>query len=75
MVGRRLREERERLGLSQTEFGRQGGVTKQAQINYESDKRSPSTDYLAKVAELGVDILYVVTGRREGEGRWAQDEK
>jgi len=60
----RLREERERLGLSQTEFGKIGGVTKKTQMLYESGERSPDMVYLAAVAEAGVDILYVVTGER-----------
>jgi len=63
-MGLRLREERLRLGLSQTEFGKTGGVTKKTQMLYESGERSPDMVYLAAVAEAGVDILYVVTGER-----------
>lgn len=46
-IGQRLREERERFGMSQTAFGQAGGVQKQAQINYESDLRSPDAIYLS----------------------------
>ncbi|MNY17930.1 hypothetical protein D3C86_1512790 [compost metagenome] len=35
-----------------------------AQRNYESGKRSPDAEYLARVAAVGVDVLYIVTGAR-----------
>jgi len=63
-VFERLREERERLGLVQTDMAEIGGVKKQSQINYESGKRKPDSEYLAAVAERGVDITYVLTGHR-----------
>lgn len=62
--GCRLREERERLGLNQEAFGAAGGVRKNAQSDYERDLRVPDCAYLAGVAGLGADVLYVVTGRR-----------
>ncbi|MBP6897386.1 MAG: helix-turn-helix transcriptional regulator [Pseudacidovorax sp.] len=60
----RLREERERLGLSQEKFGALGGVLKRAQINYEKGERAPDSAYLAAIAEAGADVLYVLTGQR-----------
>ncbi|MFY4004711.1 helix-turn-helix domain-containing protein [Achromobacter denitrificans] len=60
----RLREERERLGLNQTEFGLLGGVQKRSQINYESGERVPDATYLAAMAQGGVDVMYVLTGVR-----------
>lgn len=63
-IGERLREERERLGLSQAVFGELGGVKANAQGNYEKGDRYPDAAYLAAVAEQGVDVLYVVTGQR-----------
>lgn len=62
--GERLRQERMRLDMSQEEFGAAGGVKKVAQSNYETGKRFPDSQYLEKVAALGVDIRYVVTGIR-----------
>lgn len=64
-LGERLREQRDALSASQTDLGRSGGVTKQAQINYEKGARFPDARYLAAVADRGVDVLYVLTGRRE----------
>lgn len=65
--GERLREERERLGLSQTQFGELAQVTKKSQMLYESDQRSPKADYLTSVANAGIDVQYVLTGQR-GQG-------
>jgi transcriptional regulator with XRE-family HTH domain len=63
-IGSRLRQERERLGLSQKTFGEIGGVEANAQGKYESGGRAPKADYLSRVAGRGVDILYVLTGNR-----------
>lgn len=62
--GTRLREERLKLGLSQEEFAAVGGVARGAQANYESGERTPDAKYLVAVAELGVDLLYVLKGVR-----------
>lgn len=64
-IGGRIREERLRLKLSQEEFGSFGGVIQNTQWKYEDGQRTPDAMYLALVAEKGVDVLYVVTGRRE----------
>lgn len=65
-IGGRLREERERLGLNQAELGTSGGVQKLAQLKYEKGDRAPDADYLEAVAAKGVDVLYVLTGKRVG---------
>ena len=63
-LGERLREERERLGMSQTQFGDLAQVTKKTQMLYEGDQRSPKADYLTAIASQGVDVQYVLTGNR-----------
>lgn len=63
-IGTRLREARHALNMSQSEFGAAGGVLKNAQSAYETDKRSPDANYLARIALLGVDVNYVVTGQK-----------
>lgn len=63
-IGDRLREERERLGMTQTEFGALAGVTKATQINYETGRRAPDAGYLAAVAGVGLDVQFVVVGQR-----------
>jgi len=63
-LGPRLREERERLGMTQRVFGDIGGVEPNAQGKYESGERTPRADYLAALATRGVDALYVLSGVR-----------
>ncbi len=60
----RLKEERNRLGLNQTDFGDACGVRKQAQIRYEKGERKPDSDYLQKASDIGVDVGYLLTGVR-----------
>ncbi|WP_237858902.1 helix-turn-helix domain-containing protein [Pseudomonas sp. PGPR81] len=63
-LGTRLREERERLGMTQRVFGDIGGVEPNAQGKYESGERTPRVDYLAALTARGVDALYVLSGVR-----------
>ncbi|MCM2973478.1 XRE family transcriptional regulator [Larsenimonas suaedae] len=62
-LGKRLRSERLKLGLSQTEFGEKLGITKRSQMLYEGGQRLPRADYLVGIAEMGIDVLFVLTGR------------
>lgn len=63
-IGARLREERERLKLTQPSIAQAAGTTKQTQHAYETNRTPPKASYLAEVASLGVDVAYVVTGTR-----------
>lgn len=63
-LGERLKSERLRLGLTQTAFGEALGVAKNVQSRYERGDRSPDPLYLAAVIRVGVDVLYVLTGKR-----------
>lgn len=74
MFSERLKEERERLGLSQTDFGEKCGVKKLAQINYEKGERKPDSDYLQKAHELGVDIGYLFSGHRTSPSTMPTEE-
>lgn len=64
-VARRLREERKRLGLSQEELAERLRCSKTTQSNYERAERSPDAAYLGRAGEIGVDVLYVLTGNRQ----------
>jgi transcriptional regulator with XRE-family HTH domain len=67
--GTRLADERRRLGLKQAEFAALVGTNVPTQSLYEHDKRELRAAYLARLAAAGIDIVYVLTGRRsEGEG-------
>jgi len=63
-LGMRLKEERVRLGMNGAEFGAIGGVRGLAQYRYEKGDRKPDSAYLAQISEKGVDVQYVVTGKR-----------
>ncbi len=65
-IGGRLREERERLGFNQTDFGAIGGVGRKSQFNYEENERQPDSSYLEAIAAIGADVRYIITGEREG---------
>ncbi len=60
----RLVEERELRGLGVEACAQAGGVERTAQYNYENNIRVPKIDYLAKLAAIGFDIQYMVTGIR-----------
>jgi len=63
-ISNRLKEERQRLAKSQREFAAAIGCAKTTQCNYEQGHRSPDAEYLAAAHDEGIDILYVITGRR-----------
>jgi transcriptional regulator with XRE-family HTH domain len=62
--GRRLREERNRLGLTQDALAQLIGVSKGTYYTYEKDLFKPNIDVLAKLAEQGVDMVYVLFNER-----------
>ncbi|HFO0136956.1 helix-turn-helix domain-containing protein [Pseudomonas aeruginosa] len=64
MLGGRLREERERLGLTQPVFAEAAGAKKRTLIDWEKGVSAPTAFQLEALAKIGVDVLYVVTGMR-----------
>ena len=60
----RLVEERTRLGYTQANFAHQAGKTREILRKYEHGETMVSTDFLVHVAQLGVDVQYVLTGVR-----------
>lgn len=72
-LGKRLKEERERIGLTQAKFAKACGVGRTAQFNYERGEREPSWSYMEAAQKLGVDALYVYSGFRTGnEGAYGR---
>ncbi|MEO5341075.1 MAG: helix-turn-helix domain-containing protein [Magnetococcus sp. MYC-9] len=67
----RLRAERKRLGMNQTDFAEKGGVGLGSQVRYESGERLPDAGYLAAIAGLGADVTYILTGVRTLTGEKA----
>lgn len=62
--GERIRAERLRLKLTQSAFAKGVGVSQGSQVGYESGAHLPNVQYLARTAMLGVDLVYVVLGKR-----------
>lgn len=60
----RLKEERERLLLTQTGLAERIGSTKRSIINWEGGAASPSAEAIASMAALDADVLYILTGQR-----------
>jgi len=58
----RLKQERQRLKLSQSAFAEIAGVTKLSQFNYEKGTRKPDAEYFERIAQAGADVLYIITG-------------
>lgn len=67
--GERLASERKRLGLRQAEFAALVGTDVPKQSLYETGRRELRADYLARLADAKVDVLYVLTGERS-DGEW-----
>ena len=64
-VGARLKEERKRIDRSQAELGGVGRVNRDSQAAYEAGKRAPDVAYLLSIQEVGIDLMYLLSGRRE----------
>jgi transcriptional regulator with XRE-family HTH domain len=64
--GARLAEERKRLGLKQADFAGLVGTDVPKQSLYENDRRELRAEYLARLVEADVDVVYILSGRRSG---------
>lgn len=67
LFGRRILEERERLGLSQQEAANAAGVRREMWAKYEAGAE-PKAKVLAGMAAAGADVQYILTGKRQGQG-------
>ena len=65
--GKRIREERERLGYTQLDVANVFGITDKTHSRYELDKTSPDAEYLSVLATMGFDVNYIITGRRSDD--------
>lgn len=63
-IGLRIKEERERIKLSQTSFGDIGEMGKTTVQAWERGTAFPNAQFLALAAEFGVDVYYIITGQR-----------
>jgi transcriptional regulator with XRE-family HTH domain len=63
-IGDRIKAEREKLGFNQDDFAEKGGVSRRSQIMYEQNKTEASAGYFTRIAEIGADVSYILTGVR-----------
>lgn len=63
-IGSRLKEERDRLGLKAADFGQFGDWPARTVYGWESGKATPKAEFFADVEPLGLDVQYIITGRR-----------
>ena len=61
--GGRLAATRTRLQLTQDEMADRLGVSKRSYCAYEAGDTSPNAKILAALAECGIDMAYLLTGR------------
>lgn len=66
MLQNRLKEERERLGLTQDAFSAMAGAKRRTLVDWEKGVSSPTAAQMSLLSEIGVDVYYVLTGQRVG---------
>lgn len=64
LIGARLREERDRLHFSQDALASLGEVKRRTLQDWERGLAAPNGDFLAAICNHGVDVLYVLSGKR-----------
>ncbi|MFC7436548.1 multiprotein-bridging factor 1 family protein [Hydrogenophaga bisanensis] len=69
-TGSRLKEARERAGMSQAALANLAQITRFTQAGYESGATEPNTGYLRRIEAAGLDPVRVKP-RRSGRGRIA----
>lgn len=62
-TGSRLKEARERAGMTQAKLANLGEVSRFTQAGYESGATDPNTGYLRKIEAAGIDVPHVLFGR------------
>ncbi|UTH73324.1 helix-turn-helix transcriptional regulator [Chromobacterium sp. IIBBL 290-4] len=72
-IGDRLREERNRLGLTQQDGAKAAGVGYTTYMAYEAGRSFPNAEALNLLHAVGFDVLYVVTGVRNGSALSNED--
>ena len=76
-IGERIRDERKKLQLSQADFAKLAGCSRNAQAIYERNESLPGAAYLIKLSEMGIDVQYVLIGQRtpSADGAFAESEE
>lgn len=66
-IGERLREERVRISPSQEAFANLCDVSRGTVVAWEKGAQFPNAEVLRRLADAGVDVLYIVTGKRDAQ--------
>ncbi|WP_199637241.1 helix-turn-helix domain-containing protein [Serratia sp. PAMC26656] len=74
-IGGRLREERKKFNLNQGDFAKLADFSRNAQAMYERDETAPGARYLVRLAEIGADVLYILTGNRSASAGEISNEE
>lgn len=61
-TGGRLRQERERLGHTQTEMAKICEVAFRTYCDYEAGKTEPKASFFEAIHKAGADVMYILTG-------------
>lgn len=64
-IGERLKEERKRLGLSQTDLCERTGITRKTLFSYETGERSPNVLFLSALCDHDFDVDYILKGKQD----------
>ena len=64
-IGERLRKERKRLGLSQTELCELTGITRKTLFSYETGEHSPNVLFLSALFDHDFDVDYILKGEQD----------
>lgn len=73
--GERLKNERLRLNMSQTEFIEIINASKTTVFNWERGETYPSSLQLEQMAKIGMDIMYIVTGVRSSQNTVSENDE
>ena len=70
----RLKTERTRLGLTQTEIASKCGISREMWGKYERGVAMPGSEVLFSLAATGVDIGYLFSGEKVNKDLTAQEQ-
>ncbi|QGL25021.1 helix-turn-helix domain-containing protein [Neisseria brasiliensis] len=65
LFANRLKEERKKLGLTQAQAAEKCGISMRMWGDYERGKYFPRNENLIGIEKIGIDIQYVMHGRRD----------
>lgn len=75
LLSKRLREERVRFNLKQSEIAAYCGLNVRSWGTYERALAVPDATVIANLVELGFDIIYLFTGERASTEALSADEQ